>query len=727
MAGAALFGEGLPSDRVVLDFEATEGLDELFAVRVRFATEERSFVAEDLLRHRLALQTVDARGRRRVFDGVVERAAFVDARAERLVFELELAPRLASLGHRQGCRIFQDLSIVDVVKQVLADGGLDDKVLWRLSKTYEKRPFTCQYRETELAFVRRLLEDEGIHFFFLHDDDGHTLVFADHPGGFGPEDGSDPVALSALQGAQASDAVHGLRRKLALRTTSVLLRDYDLEKPAVLPEADAAANGPYPLPVYEYPGGFVDGAAGKRKAQARLDADRRDADVLRGSTAAAGLCPGLLVEITSAPDALLEGRFVVTRLATKGASGEDVAAGFEAVPEKAATAPERRTPRPRILGVQSARITGPSHEAEGIHVDALGRVKVRFLWDRAGKNDDTTSCWLRVSQMMLGSSMVHPRVDWEVAVAFLQGDPDRPYVVGRVYDEEHKPPVALPAGAADLAIQSASSPGGAGMNGFQLGDGAGSQGFSMNAQKDMNTTVGDSRKETIGGNEELSVAANASVTIKSNDTVTVGGSQTIGVGDALQVKVGGAQTITVGGGETVGTVADMNEKGSTRAESIGGTRLTISNGVRIGVAGDLSRTVSSCQVLLSAAGVVHDYASTLDESAGAVIVHLVGGTHAETVGGAKTLTSKAAELHLVGGGYSQSAASVTQLVGGARARIVGGDVTITGSTILLGGGKGDFIAGGSSIKLNGGPVVVKSSAISFSGPVGKLGASLKMG
>jgi type VI secretion system secreted protein VgrG len=744
-ADVRLLGEGLPADVLVVELNVEEALSELFTVTVRFSTEDGGFRGDALLRQRLAAVATDGSGRQRVFDGVVERARLVDVRGVRLEHELTLRPRLAALRWRQGCRIFQDLAVPDIVRSILKDAGIDDRVAWRLRKAYEPRVFCAQYREAELDFVRRLLEDEGIHFFFLHDEDGHTLVFADDTGAFGGDE--EPLRLAALEGTSATGGKGGgaplarISRKLALRRGLVHLRDHDPEQPAVPPESVASAPAPFALAAYAYPGGFTDGEAAKRKAQARLDADRADADVVRGVTYAVGTTPGLHVIIEGSPDELFEGTFAVTRLVTEAkrratqAEGRKVGdvdrlaitTSFEGVPEKAAHAPTRRTPRPRIRGLQTARVTGSSHEEQAIHVDHLGRVKVRFLWDRAGTNDDTTSCWLRVSQVHLGGSMVHPRVGWEVAVAFLDGDPDRPHVVGRLYDGEHQPPRALPAAAAETSIQSMVTPGAAGMNAIHLGDGAGGQTFAIKAQKDMNTVVGDCRKESITGNETIAIGVNASLDVTGDDLQTIGGDQSVDVGNAAQVKVGAAQTITIGGGETVGTVGDMNEKGTTRAESIGGSRTTISNGVREGVTGALTRDVGSVQVHLAAAGVIDECEATYDESASAVIVHLVGGTHAETVGGAKTLESTAAELHLASS-YAQSASSVTQLVGAARVRLVSGDVVFAAPTILVGGGAGHFMAGGSSIKLNGGPVTVKASAIKLDAPlVNKSGGSLKLG
>src|SRR6185369_9043018 len=214
---------------------------------------------------------------------------------------------------------------------------------------------------------------------------------------------------------------------------------------------------------------------------------------------------------------------------------------------------------------------GPSNEPEAIHVDKYGRIKVRFLWDRSGKTDDTASCWIRASQLGLGGSMILPRVGWEVSVAFLDGDPDRPIVLGRTYNAENTPPYALPGAAADGSFKSAATPGGGGHNEFKMGDAGGSQGFSISAKKDLNSSTGHDKNETVAVNEDHSVGSNYKVVIGADETTTVKGKQSIDVGNALQVKVAGSQTTTVGGSDNVHAKCDFVEKvGGTRDYSVGG-------------------------------------------------------------------------------------------------------------------------------------------------------------
>ncbi|MEM9873946.1 MAG: type VI secretion system tip protein TssI/VgrG [Myxococcota bacterium] len=718
-----LMGEGLPADLVVSRVLVDEALSRPYVARVDVLTEDPTFLVSDLMRQRLAL-TLEGAGRQgRIVDGIVRAAALTEVVGARVAFTVELQPSLAALSQRVGSRIFQDQTAVDIIKTMLTEAAVDARAEWRLQHEHAERPYTVQYRESELNFVSRLLEDEGIHYFFVHDADGHRLVFTDVIDGFG---GDETFRLSAL-GVSGALPVASVRRRRRLRRAAVHLRDYDPERPAVAPESTATADAPLTFGRYAYPGGFVDGDVAARRAQVALDADRHDADEISLVTPTTGLYPGAVFTLEGVPDARFEGRFVVKRIESH-ASGETkkVDATVVAVPDGVRHAPPRRAHRPRAPGVMSARVVGETEGSQQIHTDALGRVKVMFPWDRSGRSDATASTWLRVQQLNLGGAMILPRVGWEVAVAFHHGDPDRPYVVGRLYDAENAPPAALPAEGPSTVLSSRVSPGGAGENAIALGDGAGGQTFAMNAQKDLNVVVGDGREETVAGGETVKVGANAAVTITGADAQTIGGNQTVDVGDARQNKVGGAQTVSVGGSETITTLANLKESGAARDESIGGNRLTISNGVRDGVASALTRSVGSVQGLLAAAGVVETCGGALSTSAGAVIGHVVGGTHAEVVSGAKSQSCTAAEGHLAAG-YEQSAASVTQLVGGARVRLVSGDITLMAPQIMIGGGAGHLIAAGGSVKLNGGPITIKGPAIKLSGIINKSGGSLKMG
>ncbi|MDI3284256.1 type VI secretion system tip protein TssI/VgrG [Polyangium sp. 15x6] len=725
-----LAGEHLPSDVQVQSYDAHEAISLPYVVDVAFSTRDPAFRVDACLQRRVLLQVVDGRGGIRYYDGLPDRAGLLAYRSGDFVFHLRLRPALAALEHREGSRIFQDKSPVDVVKAVLSEAGVDEDVEWRLRQTYAPREFLCQYHEREIDFVHRLLEEEGIFYFFSHGAEGHKLVFADAPEAFVGEDGAEPVLLSRRKGLGAgAQPLVALHRKKTLRPTEIELRDYDFEKPDVFPTAAVPAPGPIPLRHFEYPGGFVAGAEGSRKANRRLSALRGDTDVCQGKSRAAGLVCGAPMMVEGAREPFLNGAFVVTELRARGRQGGDASENeFTAIPKGAPFAAPKRTKKPRIRGVQTAVVTGPSNEAQGVHVDKYGRVKVRFLWDRSGKQDDTSSVWLRVSQLGLGGSMVLPRVGWEVSVGFVDGDPDRPLVLGRAYNAENTPPYALPGAAADSSLKSMSTPGGAGHNEIKMGDTAGGQGMSIAAKKDLNVTTGNDKNETVGVDETHSVGSNYAVSVGANEATSVGANQSIDVGNALQIKVKGDQTTSVGGNDQFHAKADFVEKvDGTRDYTVGGNQITISCGVRQQITGAFTREVGSIQANVSLASIDDNMLSTYDEKASLAIVHLVAGTSVESVATSKDHTNLAGELHMVGA-ISTEAKGVKNFIGGVHLRNVAGDYIVQAPTIVLGGGVGKFNGGGSSIKLNGGPVTLKGSQISIKAVgIVKQAASLKIG
>lgn len=731
-ASFQLLGEGLPPDIVVAGYEAREGLLVPYAVEVTFSTRDASFVVEDLLQQRLALEVRDDDGKIRLFDGLPDRAAFVKATPPQLTFRLRLRPALAVLEHRRGCRIFQDETPVDVIKTMLGDAGVDGDVEWRLLETYAPREFLCQYRETELNFLHRLCEEEGIFYFFEHGPDGHKLVFGDHPGAFAPHSGVEKPVLAARAGTSSgSRTLTELQRTKTLRPTSVLLRDYDFEKPDLPPSANVPAPGVLNIQHFGYPGGFTDQGEGSRRAKATLAALRGDVDTCTGRSHAVDLMVGAPTTIEGAHESFLNGDYVITELASAGRpaseGGGEIDNRFTAIPVDVAFSLPRRARKVKICGVQTAVVTAPSNEQQTIHTDEYGRVKVRFFWDRAGVQDDKSSCWLRVTQTQLGRSMVLPRVGWELAVAFLDGDPDRPVAIGRVYNAEEVPPYGLPGAAADGSLKSMVSPGGAGANELKTGDSAGGQGLSVSAQKDLNVSCGNDKNETIAANEKTDITANYKVTIGADETVTVGGNQDIHCGNALQGKIGGAQSVAVGGNDQTHCAANQLEKvGGGRNYDVGGNVITISCGVRTNVTGAFSRSVGSLQACIAAGSICDTMMSTYTETIGAAAVQVVAGTAVETVTGAKTQTCLAGEVHVVSG-MSTEAASVKNLVGGVSMRNCGGDFSVSASTIVLAGGSGTFKGGGSTVKM-GGSVNLQGATIAIdAAAIVKRGGNLKIG
>jgi type VI secretion system secreted protein VgrG len=734
-----LKGEALPPDCIVTRYRAHESVSRPYEVSIEINVPlDQTLDEEACLRTSMLLTLHDFDGRTRFFHGVVDQASYVTFTGQSHQYELRLRPALAALAHREDCRIWQHTNVIDIAKELFEEAGFGDAVEYVLHETHDSHEYTVQYRESALNFVHRLFEDEGIFYFFRHTPDGHQMVVADAVAAFVDGDDAPTVAFAMSQGF-GGDPLDDIRRTRRLRPSKALLRDYDFVKPEVKPEAEQTADDKLPTQVYRYPGGFTKSGEGKLKANALLRARRRDSDVAVGQSQAIGLRVGAPFSIAGAAQPWLNARFVVVDLETFGEQSEETSDEdndicrnrFRAVPEGLAYVPQRLARRPRIRGVQTAVVTGPSSDAEAIHVDEYGRIKVRFFWDRINQQDDTSSCWLRVAQLATGGTMLLPRVGWEMFVAFVDGDPDRPFALGRVYNGEKVPPAALPGAKASGGLKSYSTPGGAGINELNLGDAGGAMGWTLNAQKDLNVVIGNDKIETIDVDSSHDVKVNTTNSVGANETIVVGGDQSETTGAARTTSVGGSQTIKVGGSETNNATHNMLETVTgDREYKVGGNMTVISNTVMQTVTGNVSRTVGAVQLTGSIVSITDDIGGDFSETVGLAKIDLAWGTASETVNGNKDATSAAAELHLVDGNYNaEGSGSVTCMTGGVHYRKIDGDYSVKAPLVTLLGATGDFKGGKGNIKLGGGPVVAKGSKIAAkaTGINVKLGASLKMG
>ncbi|MEZ4446729.1 MAG: type VI secretion system tip protein TssI/VgrG [Polyangiaceae bacterium] len=732
-----LHGPELPEDAVVHEYRAVEQMSSPYRVDVIFSSLDGGFEVDRMLRTQATLEVVDESGGQRFFDGVVDRAEFVDSIESRLYFRIRIRPALAALAHRFNCRIFQDKNILAIMQTIFDESGFGDKVEFKHTKDYPSLEFVVQYRESELNFVHRLMEDHGLFYWFGHRADGHTMVITDDATMLGKQDDTPETMFSMTQGAAGdTQPLTDFSRRRRLRTNNIHVRDYNFEKPQVPPSSDLPAEEAWSMSYFEYPGGFSDALGANLKASARLRELRHDADTVSGKSRAIGMRVGVPFSVEGATEPDLNGIFVTTRLQTHGHQrldqGENVACAneFEGIVKDAPYAVPRRARRPRITGVQTAVVTGSSEQDQALHVDEYGRIKVRFRWDREGQQDHTASCWIRVSQTGQGGSMSLPRVGWEVAVAFLEGDPDRPMVLGRLYNAEKTPPMTLPAAKTSGSLKSWSSPGAGGYNELSVGDAGGSQGFNIHAQKDLNVTIGNDKNETVDVDESHHVSCNESSTVGSDESIQVAGDQSLNVGANLTQNIGGSQTISISGNDTSNATANYVEKiDGDRSYKVSGNQITIENGIRYEVTGDMTKKVGSAQLNGSIASIQETVTGNYTHNTSAVTVHLCKGDHGEAISGSKTQTSIAAELHMTKANLEQSCdAAVTNLVGGLHYQKLDGDLIIKAPIVTMLGATGQLKGGSSTLKLGGGPIVAKGSKISVKSlSIIKMSTSLKMG
>jgi type VI secretion system secreted protein VgrG len=643
----------------VLGFTVEESLSSLYQAEIDLVPGVDIVVDGAALLGQDALLTVMlGDGSARFFHGIIGHVRCWDegSGAERKRCRVRVVPKLWIQRHVRRSRIFQEMSTPDIVKKILGEAGVEFRLA--LSGSYAKREYCVQYRESNLDFISRLLEEEGIFYFFEHEQGAHTLVLGDSASAHEPVMG-DPrlVFRSRSQMVAETEAVDEFAQRLEVQPGAVTLRDYNFLRPTGDMNADSKADGPdAALEVYDYPGRYEEVGTGRSLSKIRLEELRARAETAAGASVSRRLTPGYTFELAEHPTGSYDGEYLVLSVTHRGSQPEVLAGTqargederhesyrnqFTCLRKEVPFRPERKTSRPWLPGPQTAVVVGPA--GEEIHTDEHGRIKVQFHWDREGKGDDKSSCWIRVSQAWAGpgwGALYLPRIGQEVVVEFLEGDPDRPLVTGSVYNGHHPPPLDLPGEKTKSTLRSNSSPGGGGFNELRFEDAAGEEEVFFHAQKDFNIVVENDKSQQVGGNEKLlvekdrtkEVRGNQSLEVKKNDSSVIGGNQTLDVtqnrtttvGGNHTESIGGMQSITVGGSQSV-TVALAS------AETIGlGKALTVGGAYAVTVGGAMNEMVGGLK----------------SEQVGGAKVELVGAKKSETVKGNRTLS--------VGGDYTET-------------------------------------------------------------------------
>ncbi|MGN5581904.1 type VI secretion system tip protein TssI/VgrG [Stutzerimonas sp. Brlt_13] len=562
--------EGVEHDFKVLEFRGREAISQPYRFDLELVSERPDLDLESLL-HRPAFLAFAPDGSG--VHGLVHQAAQGESGKRLTRYRLTLVPQLAYLAHRTNQRVFQHLTVPQIIAQVLEEHGIQaDAYRFGLGPVvYPPREYCVQYDETDLHFIQRLCEEEGIHYHFQHGASAHVLVFGDDQTVF---PGLAATAYQQDSGLVADQPVikrFGLR--LETRTSRVTRRDYDFEKPRLTMEAAFHSDFQPDLEDYDYPGRFTERARGKHLSQRVLERHRHDYELAEGESDQPRLVSGHFLPLTEHPRSDWNQLWLLTEVLHEGKqpqvleesvtshvdSGDGFVQGyrnhFSATPWAIPFRPALCHPKPKVLGSQTAVVTGPA--GEEIHCDEYGRVKVQFHWDRHGQADDKTSCWLRVSSSWAGDrygGIAIPRVGMEVLVTFLEGDPDQPLVTGCLYHKEHQVPYDLPANKTRTVFKTLSSPGGGGYNELRIEDRKGAEQIYIHAQRDWDENiehdqtirVGHERHDTVEANsyselkaeEHLIVAGDRKVEIKPDDHLTVGQTQHIKLGTAQLTRAG---------------------------------------------------------------------------------------------------------------------------------------------------------------------------------------------
>jgi type VI secretion system secreted protein VgrG len=696
----------------VREASGVEAVSRPFRIALRFVPSSPGFEPDALLRSAASIRLHrDGEVVRRV-DGVVTEASIAGSTTGAPEALVVVEPRLALAGHRRDSRVFRDRTAPEIVVEVLAAIGVVPEL--RLANAYARRAYCVQYEETDFAFVSRLLEAEGIFYFLL---EGDTLVLADRPNAFEPLPGGTRIqfqAAAALDGGR--EAVTELSERASLAAGRVTLRDFDPDHPRadldVTEIVGAAGGGPE---FYDFPGEYKDPSVGRHLARVRAEAFATAASELAGTSTSARLAPGHVIEVLGAP-LDVDARLVVTELShafSRDAAG--FANAFRARPADAAFRAPQVTPAPLAPSLMTGIVTGPP--GEDIHTDAAGRVKVHFPWDRASPFDDSCSDWIPVLQDNTGGSSAMPRVGWEVLVSFLEGDPDRPVVLGRLYNGADPFPEPLPAGKTRTALRSLTSPSRVGVNMIRIDDQAGAERVHLLSERDQNIVIGNVRQEDVlrdeatevEGNERIVIGTDLTTTIGQNHLAFVDGSQVHAVGADRTKTIGGAEQASIGGDHTLSIGVDHTRTiGADDVVSALGIQDTVGGMIldKLGMtkdsAADAAMLVTVGGVYLEAAGQTKsESADRRTEAIGGVVLTAARGGIIESAGATRTTT--------VGGLLSASAAKGVALHGGATFDgTAGGAVKVSGATKI------SLVVGDSKVVLEGPCIEVKAATITLS-------------
>jgi type VI secretion system secreted protein VgrG len=558
---------------LVRSYSGSEGISDLFLYNLELYSEDPSLDFTQVIGKSATLQIQCSDGSFQYVNGVVSR--FVQAgRDKRFVTYLaELRPWLWMLTMSAGCRIFQNKNSLEIVKEVFSSLGFSafsDKTSSRL----DAREFCVQYRETAFCFVSRLLEEEGISYYFTHDASSHTMVLVDNANSWASCSGLSAARYTSTgESYDSDDAVVQCSLEQNVTVNEYKSDDFNFTIPAT--QLLATASGSQSTPsVYDYPGLYTTQSNGETVVSRRLAELQTEAKVLRGSSHCRAFHAGAHFTLIGHYRTELNTDYVLRRITVRGAQSE-YTNSFEAFPVSTTFRPPRLAPRPTIAGTQTAIVVGKT--GEEIWTDQYGRVVVQFHWDQVGGTNEKSSCWVRVAQGWAGNqwgSSFIPRIGQEVVVSFLEGNPDRPLITGCVYNAQQQVPYALPDNQTRSTIKTSSSKGGAGFNELRFEDKAGSEEVFLQAEKDLNINVLNNDALTVKGARTLNVTGDEAHTNQGNYKSTISGDCTIKISGNLTIQADGSISFKSGKDFANSAGTSLTNKSGTDMTNNAGTTLT---------------------------------------------------------------------------------------------------------------------------------------------------------
>ena len=683
---------------------------------------DNAIALPDVLGKPLSVKLEVGEGIYRYFGGLCTRFAHAGSSGRHALYRATVRPWLWFLTRTANCRIFQKMTVPDIIKKVFRDHGFSD-FKDSLSGSYREWEFLVQYRETDFNFVCRLLEQEGIYFYFQYEEATHKLVLCDDYSGHEAAPGYEdiPYFPPDERARRERDHIDTLNVTHAVQPGTFVIDDFDFERPKAELVAKLSAPKEHDhaeFEIYDYPGEYLQSSDGETYVRTRLQSLQAQYEQVRGTGNARGLAVGALFSLTGyhREDQNREYLVVSAEYTLENPEYESGAGGgsttfrcaFSAVDSQVPYRSPATTPKPHVRGPQTAVVVGPA--GEEIWTDKYSRVKVQFHWDREGKGDENSSCWVRVAQIWAGTKWggIHiPRIGQEVLVAFLEGDPDQPIITGRVYNADNMPPYDVPANATQSGIKSRSSKGGGpdNFNELRFEDKKGEEEVYLQAEKnntilvkaDESHTVGGSRTKSIGVDETTSVGNNRTEDVGVDETITIGNNRTETVGVDENITIGSNRTESVGAAESITIGASRTENvGADETVSIGGSRT-----MTVGASESLTVTATRTKTVLIAENITVGAARSAE----------IGAAESLNVGANRSTSVGLNDSWSVGGNRSADVSGNDGLKVGKNLSIDAGDMIVlkTGDASLTLKKDGKIVLKGKEITIQGTDITLKGS------------------
>ena len=720
-----------------------ESVSELFKFDITLVSKDPNIQGKDVVGQPVTLKIDTEAGVPRYLNGLITDFGYIgedEDEEDYHAYTCIARPFMWYLTQNVDSRVFVDKSVLDIANEVLSPFGFPFQV--KCQKGYRTRGFCVQYQESSFNFLSRLFEQEGIYYYFTHSDGSHELIITDDIGVLEPIPSSTIPYHSRQVAAGTPDTAYIdiWEERDSLKSSQFVKQEYNYKNATIPMQSSGSVHdfSSVPMEYYDFYTGFSDVSEAQNYSQVRSEDLKSQTKVITGSGTALTIAPGYTFALSRHPHSSSNAEYTILKANydfeeagyTSGDRIGKFRISFRVLPKSYQYRPPLKAPKPKVIGTQAATVTGPA--GEEVYTNEYGDIKVQFHWDRYGKMDQNSSGWVRVTQGSAGAgygSINTPRVGEEVLVDFINGDADRPIVLGRLYNSAMSPPWGFPAAAKQSGIKSKSfnSPL-ANYNELMFNDTAGAEIVNFQAQKDLTSlvknnetrNVNNDRTTTIGNNETLSVTGERTKSIQKNETVSVSQNRNASVGQDESLAVTQNQSLNVGQSQSISVGKDQSVNVSmNRTRSVGQSeQISVGQSQALMIGQDQSVTVGKNQAFT--VGANRNKTVTANE------VSNIGGNRQETVticsidnvGAAKVTNVGGASMLNVGG------LSMTNVIG-AETHIVGGAIALASglhasmrsaiNTTIVAGAKVTLRVGGSSITMSRGEIKISAKKITING------------